>query len=163
MFNSIKIYYFVLYKKKIDSCYIKSSIEAYQLARSKKKIHVKWKVCLRFNIFLKFKTNHGHTHCNKIKKPRWRQLPISKSLLQQDRRDNNSGELGADLVGVLVMMQWPTLRKKCPYSELFWSAFPRIWLNTERYGASLRIQSEYGKIRTRITPNTDTFHAVEKV
>ena len=33
-----------------------------------------------------------------------------------------------------------TLRKKCPYSEFFWSAFSRI--------------------RTRITPNTDTFHAV---
>ena len=32
-----------------------------------------------------------------------------------------------------------SLRKKCPYSELFWSVFSRI--------------------RTRITPNTDTFHA----
>ena len=30
----------------------------------------------------------------------------------------------------------------------------------ERYGVSLRIQSEYGKMRTRITPNTDTFYAV---
>ena len=34
------------------------------------------------------------------------------------------------------------------------------WMNTEIYGASLSIQSEYGKIRIRITPNTDTFHAV---
>ena len=33
-------------------------------------------------------------------------------------------------------------------------------LNTERYGVSLRIHSECGKIRTRITPNTDTFHVV---
>ena len=33
-----------------------------------------------------------------------------------------------------------SLRKKCPYSELFWS--------------------ECGKMRTRITPNTDTFHAM---
>ena len=49
------------------------------------------------------------------------------------------------------------LRKKCPYSELFWSAFSRI--RTE-HGVSLRIQSECGKIRTRITPNTETFHAV---
>ena len=32
------------------------------------------------------------------------------------------------------------LREKCPYSELFWSAFSRI--------------------RTRITPNNDTFYAV---
>ena len=53
-----------------------------------------------------------------------------------------------------------SLRKKCPYSELFWSYFPAFGLNTERYRVSLRIQSECGKIRTRITPNTDTFHAV---
>ena len=43
-----------------------------------------------------------------------------------------------------------TLGKKCSYSklELFWSI------------VSLCIQSEYGKMRTRITPNTVTFHAV---
>ena len=44
---------------------------------------------------------------------------------------------------------WYSLRKKCPYSEFFWSVFSRI-------------QSECGKVRTRITPNTDTFHAVTK-
>ena len=33
-------------------------------------------------------------------------------------------------------------------------------LNTERYSVFLRIQSECGKIRTRIIPNTDTFHVV---
>ena len=38
--------------------------------------------------------------------------------------------------------------------------FPAFGLNTERYGVSLRIQSEYGKIWTRKTPNMDTFHAV---
>ena len=41
-----------------------------------------------------------------------------------------------------------TLRKRCPYSELFWSAFfphfPAFGLNTERYSLSLRIQSECG-------------------
>ena len=36
--------------------------------------------------------------------------------------------------------------------------FPAFGLNTERYGESFRIQFEYGKIRTRITPNTDTFN-----
>ena len=50
-----------------------------------------------------------------------------------------------------------TLREKCPCSELFWSVFPRI--QTEY--VSLRIQSESGKIRARITPNTDTFYAVD--
>ena len=38
--------------------------------------------------------------------------------------------------------------------------FPAIGMNTERYFVSLRIQSECGKMRTRITPNTDTFCAV---
>ena len=38
--------------------------------------------------------------------------------------------------------------------------FPALGLNTDRYGVSLRIQSESGKIRTRKFPNTDTFHAV---
>ena len=38
--------------------------------------------------------------------------------------------------------------------------FPAFGLNTEKYGVSLHIQSKCGKIQTRITPNTDTFHAV---
>ena len=38
--------------------------------------------------------------------------------------------------------------------------FPAFWLNTERCKVSLHIQSECGKIRTRITPNTVTFYAV---
>ena len=38
--------------------------------------------------------------------------------------------------------------------------FPAFGMNTERNGVSLRIQSECGKMMTRITPNTDTFHAV---
>ena len=38
--------------------------------------------------------------------------------------------------------------------------FPAFGLNTERYPVSLRIQTERGKIRTWITPNTDTFHEV---
>ena len=38
--------------------------------------------------------------------------------------------------------------------------FPAFELNTERYGVSRRIQSECGKIRTRITPNTDSFNLV---
>ena len=40
------------------------------------------------------------------------------------------------------------------------SYFPAFGLNTKRYGVSLCIQSECEKIRTRITPNTDNFHAV---
>ena len=43
------------------------------------------------------------------------------------------------------------------YASLYFSAFG---LNTEIYFAALRIQFECGEIRTRITPNTDTFYAV---
>ena len=38
--------------------------------------------------------------------------------------------------------------------------FSALGLNTERYGVSFRIQSKCGKMRTNITPNTDTFYAV---
>ena len=40
--------------------------------------------------------------------------------------------------------------------------FPAFGLNPERYAISLRIQSECGKIWTRITPNTSTFYAVSE-
>ena len=43
------------------------------------------------------------------------------------------------------------------FSGPYFSAFG---LNTERYGVFLHIQSKCGKIRTRKTPNTDTFHTV---
>ena len=39
--------------------------------------------------------------------------------------------------------------------------FPTFKLDTEKYSVSLRIQSECGKIWTRITPNTDTFYAAK--
>ena len=38
--------------------------------------------------------------------------------------------------------------------------FPAFGLNTERYSASLCIQFKCGKMRTRITPNMDTFYTV---
>ena len=44
------------------------------------------------------------------------------------------------------------------YSGPHFSAFG---LNAERYSVSLRIQSKCGNMRTRITPNKDTFWAVK--
>ena len=41
------------------------------------------------------------------------------------------------------------------YSGLY---FPVFGLNTERHSVSLRVRSECGKIRTRVTSNTDTFY-----
>ena len=57
------------------------------------------------------------------------------------------------------MVDFETYRVKSvrirDYSRLY---YPGI--NAERYFVSLRIQSKCGKIRIRITPNTDTFCAV---
>ena len=61
---------------------------------------------------------------------------------------------------MIIPVQNKTLRKKCPYLELFWSTFSAFGLNIEKYGVSLRIQPECGKMRARITPNTNTFHEV---
>ena len=44
-----------------------------------------------------------------------------------------------------------SLRKKCSYSELFLYVFSLY---------SVRMRKNAGKMRTRITPNTDTFYAV---
>ena len=41
--------------------------------------------------------------------------------------------------------------------------FHALGLNKDRYGVSPCIQSKYGKIRTRKTPNMDTFNAVTTV
>ena len=38
--------------------------------------------------------------------------------------------------------------------------FPTFGLNTEIYRVNIRIQTEYGKIRTRKNPNKDTFYSV---
>ena len=50
--------------------------------------------------------------------------------------------------------------KSVPIGSYSGLHFPEFGVNTERYGLSLRIQSELGKMRTRITPNMDTFYAV---
>ena len=47
--------------------------------------------------------------------------------------------------------------------DFFCSHFPAYGLNRERYLVSPSIQSNCGKLRTRKTPNTDTFHAVYNV
>ena len=48
------------------------------------------------------------------------------------------------------------LRKKCPYSELFWFRFFLLFhafgLNMEKYGVSLHIQSKCGKMWEKCGP-----------
>ena len=68
-----------------------------------------------------------------------------------DQAFNNKGKIYQELdLESLQKRSWYrklSLRKKCPYLELFCSAFSRI-------------QSDCGKMQTRVTPNTDTFPAV---
>ena len=44
--------------------------------------------------------------------------------------------------------------------EAFRVVFSAFGLNTEIYSVNLNIQSEWGKIRTRETQNSDTFYVV---
>ena len=56
---------------------------------------------------------------------------------------------------------YKTLRKKCPYSEFFWSAFSRIWTEYEKV---FRISPDSVQLRKKVdqkTPNTNTFHAMK--
>ena len=53
-----------------------------------------------------------------------------------------------------------SLREKYPYLEFFWSVFTRIKTESRDIRISLHIQSEWGKMRARKTPNRDTFHAL---
>ena len=57
--------------------------------------------------------------------------------------------------------------KHCVKSVRIWSFsgpyFPTFPLNTERYGASLHVQSECGNMRIRKTPNPNVFHAVKSI
>ena len=53
-----------------------------------------------------------------------------------------------------------TAQKVSVFGVILVHIFPALGLNAGRYGVSLRIQSECGKMRIRITPNTGTFYAV---
>ena len=55
---------------------------------------------------------------------------------------------------------YTTLREECLYLGLYWSAFCRIWTDYREILLFSCIQFECRKIRTRITPNIDTFYAV---
>ena len=84
---------------------------------------------------------------------------MKQILLQRDvptRCDNCSLEVYIQIQSSHDFL----LCEKCPYSELLSSVFSQICTEYKQIRRSLRIQSECGKIRTRTTPNTDTFNAV---
>ena len=100
----------------------------------------------------------------------------TKALIANEEHDDQNRKGGyheADKDGVYMRIQlcadagviddiqnkhWVKSVRIRSYSGPYFLAFR---INTERYSVSLRIQSECGKMRTRITPNTDTFYAVK--
>ena len=51
--------------------------------------------------------------------------------------------------------------KNIPYLEFSGPHFPAFTLNTEKYRVSLRFHCKCGKMRNRITLNTEIVYAVE--
>ena len=74
----------------------------------------------------------------------------------------NIGMMNVLFTYILIRNEYTSLYH-CVKSVRIWSYyvpyFPAFGLNTERYGVSLLIQSERGKIRTRITLNANILHA----
>ena len=67
----------------------------------------------------------------------------------------------------MIICRSPPLHKKFSNSELFWSAFPAFSCIRTECGEirsitpySVRMRENVGKMWTRITPNTDSFHAI---
>ena len=62
------------------------------------------------------------------------------------------------LINQMILLQSLTLHclKSVRIQSYSGPHFPAFGLSTERYG----VRSECGKMRTRITPNMDTFHTV---
>ena len=56
--------------------------------------------------------------------------------------------------------EWFSMHKKYPYWSEFFLHFPAFGLNTEYLSASSPNAGKCGKMRTRITPNTNTFYVV---
>ena len=65
-----------------------------------------------------------------------------------------------------IYYRYSSLPKNCPYLELFWSAFfpdfPAFFC-IPAFLHSVRMRENEGKMRTRITPNIDTFDAVHDI
>ena len=78
------------------------------------------------------------------------------SVRMRENMDQDNFEYGQFSRSVNGLTLSSTLRKRCLYLELYWSAFSRI-------------RTEYGEILSispnthRITPKTDNFHAVQSV
>ena len=76
-----------------------------------------------------------------------------KIMLMKEKKKKSKGVLSSG-----ALPQQGPLCEKCAYLEYLWCVFSRVWTESSD-SVSLRIQSAYGEIRSRKTPNMDTFHA----
>ena len=114
----------------------------------------------------KIKKQKGLAQKGVISSKTWQR--ISRSIDKvEDIVDNVKTKLGVSNLAlapnIFLEKEIVALRKKSLHSELFWSAFfpdfPTFGLNTiSPY--SVRMRENSRKMRTRITPNTDSFYAV---
>ena len=132
---------------------------------------INWKLHQFWNFLSRFLTVRKNYQTGVVGKTRCRQLYTIRHI-SWDTRER----------GVIEVfdLKWPYVYRKkyihlsqqtlsskhfhCVKSVRIWSFsgpyFPVFRLNKDRYGVSLRIPSECGKIRTKKFPNTDTFHVV---
>ena len=103
---------------------------------------------------MKFSIKDFFSKCEQIRSF----LQISSHLLKKSLMKNFI--FCAVSTHFMQLVSFYTLREKCPYSAFSGAYFPLFGLNTERYSVCLPIQSEFGKMWIRKTPNTDFFHAV---
>ena len=85
---------------------------------------------------------------------------ISRNSLEKNKvkeiKQNWKGSKNFDICFYVIFNCIKCVRIRS-YSDPY---FPAFGLNMERYSVSSRIQSKFGKTKTRVTPNTNTFHAM---
>ena len=90
----------------------------------------------------------------------FRKLPLFFPQIKMDAKVFSSCPILLDFL-ILFQCPCPWHSVKCVRIRSFSGAyFPAFVLNTERYGVSLYILYECGKVRTRKTSKTDTFLTV---
>ena len=95
-------------------------------------------------------TSKMELSCKKIVSG-WKPL----SIFAKSSKSSMSGAwLNSKYTSRLFSLQLPSLREKCPYSELFWSAFSRI--RTE-YGEILRISPYSVRMRENMDQNKSEY------
>ena len=85
-------------------------------------------------------------------------MVLACRVYQTQSNRNHSPTFQHNHLKILQNSFWQEVQKRFLYP--YFPYFSASGLNMEIYGVNIRIQSKYGKIRTRKTPHLDKFHAV---